>query len=236
MTLSSRKGGIYDHDAVLDIKRDGVVIASIERFAKSGYIHRSYTFSADGRTLVTGGGNGHLQAFDVATLEAAAATSPDRILYRADYKKLGRSFVGHEGVVWGVATSPDSRFLVSGSEDQTVRLWNLSTGELIVTLFHNNDGQWVLWTPQGYYTGSPGADRVIGWQLNKGPDQTPDYFEAAQLRQQFHRPDIVEKAIRLASAAEAVQASDRTEFKLDDLIRRPPPRLTILVAGSSPKL
>jgi len=51
--------------------------------------------------------------------------------------------------------------------------------ELIVTLFHGTDGEWVMWTPQGYYTGSPGADKIVGWQINKGPENAADYVGAA---------------------------------------------------------
>src|SRR5262249_33654749 len=102
--------------------------------------------SPDGRTVIVGGDLGVLTA------------------YGFDGKKLG-DFVGHESTVWAVSTSPDGRYLVSGSADQTVRLWNLHTRELIVTIFRGEDGEWVIWTPQGYYTGSPGADKIVGWQI-----------------------------------------------------------------------
>jgi hypothetical protein len=35
------------------------------------------------------------------------------------------------------------------------------------------DGEWVMWTPQGYYTSSPGADKIVGWQINKGAENVP---------------------------------------------------------------
>ena len=54
--------------------------------------------------------------------------------YSLDAKKIG-DFVGHDGDIWSVAPSPDGTYLLSGSLDQTVRLWNLKTSELLVTLF-----------------------------------------------------------------------------------------------------
>src|SRR5882724_4747928 len=67
------------------------------------------------------------------------------------------------------APSPDGRYLVSASTDQTLRLWSLASRELIVTLFHGNDGEWVMWTPQGYFTGSDRAEQIVGWQQGYGP-------------------------------------------------------------------
>ena len=35
---------------------------------------------------------------------------------------------GHHDAVWSVAFSPDGQFLASGSQDKTVKLWEMKTG------------------------------------------------------------------------------------------------------------
>jgi hypothetical protein len=209
-SLAHRPGGDFgDKDAVLDILKNSKAVASIQRGAAEGYSHRSYSITPNGDSIISGGTNGALVA------------------YGFDGKPRG-TFIGHEGEVWAVTPSPDGRLLVSTSADQTVRIWNLSTRELIVTLFNGADGEWVMWTPQGYYTGSPGADKIVGWQVKKGPDQAADFVGAEQLRQHLNRPDIVEKAIILASAEQAVREAEGTTFQLADLLSRPVPRFKIV--------
>jgi len=199
-----------DHADVLDVLMDGKPSGiSLKQRPHHGWIHRCYSFTPEGKTVVSGGRNGVLVA------------------YRLDGSEIGE-FVGHESDVYAIAASPDGRYLVSGSSDQTVRLWNLKTRELLVTIFRGEDGEWVMWTPQGYYAGSPGADKIVGWQINRGADKAADYVTAEQLRKHLNRPDIVAKAIQLASAEEAVRTSYGTEFKLSDLLARPAPHLRIL--------
>jgi WD40 repeat protein len=40
-------------------------------------------------------------------------------------------FKGHSGDVQQVLFSPDDHWLVTGSNDQTIRIWNLNLGELL---------------------------------------------------------------------------------------------------------
>src|SRR5262249_62085945 len=164
-----------------DRQKDGQRQASIEGATTNGYQHRASSFSPNGQMIISAGDHGWLIAYDLSG------------------KRIG-DFIGHEGEIWAVALAPDGRLLVSGSADQTVRLWNLATRELIVTLFYGSDGEWVMWTPQGYYTSSPNGERIVGWQINQGSDSAAEYVSAAQARDPFYRPDIVERAIVLASA------------------------------------
>ena len=50
----------------------------------------------------------------------------------------------------------------------------MSDGEEVLALFMHPDGsRWIVWTPQGYYDASLGADDLIGWQINHGYDRAP---------------------------------------------------------------
>ena len=51
------------------------------------------------------------------------------VLLRKGYEdpaKTARVLAGHESNVWEVAISPDNHWLVTGSEDNTARLWDLT--------------------------------------------------------------------------------------------------------------
>ncbi len=211
--LRHRKGTLRNVDAVLDVREGQRVRTTITRGPTDGYGHSSYSFAPDGKTFVSGGSNGVLLA------------------YGRDGKKLG-AFVGHEGEVWDVTPSADGRFLVSGSGDQTVRFWNLETRELVFTLFHaptadGDVGDWVIWTPQGFYTGSQNAGGLVGWQINNGPDKAADYITGGQVRKSLNRPDIIEEAIRLASAKAAVDKL-APGHDLARLLSARPPSLTLV--------
>ena len=56
----------------------------------------------------------------------AVATDLGIVIYRLDDPVRTRVYNGHLGAVYSIAPSPDGRWLVSGSVDQTARLWSLA--------------------------------------------------------------------------------------------------------------
>jgi len=66
-------------------------------------------------------------------------------------------FEGHTGWVNGVAISPDGTTLLTASQDSTLRLWNLETGQHLRT-FMEGEGPSANWTPQ------PRTPWEIDWQ------------------------------------------------------------------------
>ena len=55
-----------------------------------------------------------------------------------------RKFFGHADVITSLAVSPNSRYLVSGSRDNTVRLWDMATGRCL-WIFGGHDGGSRFW-------------------------------------------------------------------------------------------
>jgi len=80
------------------------------------------------------------------------------------------SFQKHLGVVSCVAISPDGKTLVTGSYDQTLTLWQLSTGRVLHTLTgHGGKVYCVAIAPDGRTIASGSGDRSVRlWKLSTG--------------------------------------------------------------------
>lgn len=199
-SLRARRREQHDiTNAILEVRQVDTVVTAIERGATDGFFHQAYTFTPDGQRIISGG-FGQLTAYDTKG------------------QVLGH-YVGHTSLISTVAVSADGKLLASGSLDQTVRLWNIETFELLFTLFQGSDGEWVAWAPSGHYAASPNGDRYVGWQINRGPDRDAEYVSAQELRAQLYRPDIVEQAVNQAAG---------TKFELTQLNRALPPAFTIV--------
>ena len=97
-------------------------------------------------------------------------TNPAHESYRHMPGQVLRMRTVHTGDVWSVAVTPDGQYIVSGSYDDTVRLWRVEDGRLVRTMSgHTRDVQTVAVTPDGRYIVSAGDDKTVRvWELSTG--------------------------------------------------------------------
>lgn len=122
------------------------------------------------------------------------------------------TFTGHSGLIQSLDFSSDGTRLVSAARDGTTRLWDVETGREIAQFISFADGEWIIITPEGYYSASENADRYLNVHLGRNVYGIENY------RESFFRPDLVKVALEGGSLK-----SFRT---LADV--KPPPTVSIV--------
>ena len=159
-----------------------------------GVPYHALAWSHDGQWLATGDRAGTITLWDAATghrkrtfdhetrvcsiafhpndQQVAVACTNEKIYIweTSDEGRCIQILSGHTNEIWAMAYTRDSHFLVSGSDDCTVRFWNVNTGECEYML--DNHRGWIQSLALSYsgkllVTGS--QDRTIClWELNSG--------------------------------------------------------------------
>jgi WD40 repeat protein len=125
-----------------------------------------------------------------------------------------RRLAGHASEVFAVAPSPDGRYLLSASLDQTLQVWDLRSYRWapLLSLFAAGD-DWIAWTPEGYYAASPGGENLMGWQVNHGADKMATFYPAAEFRKSLYRPDVIRRVLEFGNVDQALAAADKDRGK-----------------------
>jgi WD40 repeat protein len=79
-----------------------------------------------------------------------------------------RRFIGHSGPVEGIAFSPNGKYVLTGGDDQTARLWDVQTGaELRRFSGHSDMVHSVAFSPDGKYILTASLDKTARiWQTD----------------------------------------------------------------------
>lgn len=147
----------------------------------------------DGRHLICGSVDGVLKAWDlqtgqeICTLSSHSfednsvvitpdghrfiSTSGDEIKVW-DLKIDTRPFTSHEGWVSAITVTPDGCHAISGSWDQTLKIWDLQTGQEMRTLTgHWDNVSAIAITPDGRHVISGSWDQTLKiWDLQTGKE------------------------------------------------------------------
>jgi WD40 repeat protein len=130
---------------------DGQSWSAWETFAST---KGSWDLTAFGGTRTLGLKTIHAQVRDRAGNASAAFT--------VSFRLISIPYLGHTGLVRAVAFSPDGKSIVSGSWDDTIRVWEVASGSAVSVLArHTSDVNAVAFSPDGKNLASASDDRTV---------------------------------------------------------------------------
>jgi len=189
--LSHSSGGMYGYDdASLDLTKDGNLVVKITRESYDGARHHSYGFYKN--YIISGGSDGYLDIYDLEGRHRS-------------------SLVGHIGDISSLALDGDR--LVSGSSDQTIKIWDLSilrdnsrdlTIKPMLNIFVSRYDKWIVWSESGYYASSVDGDKFMGYHVNQGVDREALFLPSANFYSEKYRPKIIKYIIKYGGEKEAI--------------------------------
>lgn len=128
------------------------------------------------------------------------------------------------------ATS-DGTYLYTLSDNSIIDVWDLrkvNKNELILvkpnmSVFFDENNEWVMWTPQGYFNSSENGYKYIGFHINQGFDKEAKWVGIEKLYDHFYRPDLVELALK----GEDITAYTKG-LSYKEVLKNPAPKIQII--------
>jgi len=94
---------------------------------------------------------------------------------------------GHVSDVTALALSPNGTQIYSGSQDGTIRIWDVGSKKEIATLVALGTSNWAVTTPQGLYDASPEAMKIMHYVAGM------DVVLLRQIKERYLDPGLLAK-------------------------------------------
>jgi WD40 repeat protein len=157
---------------------------------------------------------------DVASTNKRAILGTNWYLYCADASGSKLWATPLQAVAWAVKISGNDKAVLAAVGDGTIRWYRMADGAPLLSLYIHPDGRrWVLWTPEGYYDASAGAEDLIGWHVNQGKDKEALFYPASRFRSTYYRPDIIDKILDTYNEAEAIRLANQSSNRTQSTVR-----------------
>ncbi|WP_346294132.1 NB-ARC domain-containing protein [Sphaerothrix gracilis] len=132
----------------------------------------SVSFSPDGKTLASCSHDSLIRLWDVQNINFEPS-HPANLTKASDSNHFPEACLktlrGHSSRIWTIAFSPNGQLLASGSDDQTIRLWNAQDGTCLTVLQGHTGGiTSVRFSPNGLMLASASEDSSIRlWDVDR---------------------------------------------------------------------
>jgi chromatin assembly factor 1 subunit B len=144
-------------------------------------------FSPNGMYLATGGDDAAIVIWTQKLRPVQFGSNIEKVIW-SNHKILR----GHLSDIYDLAWSPDSKHIISGSVDNSSKLWNIDKGKIIQ---NNNDHshfvQGVSWDPRNKYVITQSSDKSVRVYKNAETKHSLKFFFQNQLKRYQTEEDKV---------------------------------------------
>lgn len=220
-------------DWALNVKRAAGSLGAVTLTKGNDITKKPFGLGVSAATLIPNGDQPPLVAH--AQHEASSHSGSQAVLTDADGKVLSQ-WQPLATAVRSMVSSPDGRYVLMTTGTQRVSIYRTDKSQFPFLNIVRVNGEWVAWTPEGYYAASPGGEKYIGWSVSNGANEFASYYPAERFAKFFRRPDIIQKAFEVGSLAEVLFSLDTKPAEIEKVL--PPSAKLALVEqrGASVKL
>jgi len=191
--------GLYDlkTNKLLTTMSSNVVDVARNLMAVAGYENGVVVRTLAGREIGYPRIAGRATVLRFAPGEKAIAVGLDNggiELWSGQDFKRGKRLAGHQQGITDLEFSSDGRFLVSSSNDNTTKVWNLRNFRHYTRF--SGGGEWLIYTPDGYFDASPRGEGLAAMVSGM------NVFGLEQFAARNNRPDIILGRMGLGSLEE----------------------------------